>query len=151
MPRTKNGHNQTHDIKQPNNHTRGRTFTDNSDQQERLAKLLFQKEKEKNRNDNFFGVQLVARQRAQQASRHEAELRANRAAEQRAQQRWNAEFDDQEEIFGTQIWLRGLDLFAPNFNRHRAQQNQPFVERHEPANQDNHFSAGRPRVFRVFR
>ena len=134
MPRNKNGHNQNHNVKQQNNHTHGRTFTDNRDQQERLAKFLEQKENKKNREENRLLVaQRQLEQREQQEQQRQAQLNAQIQAIIRE---WDRE--------------RERHLFAPHFIRHRGQQNQPFVERQEPANEDNHFNTGRqcPRVFR---
>ena len=126
MPRTKNGHNQTHDIKQPNNHTRGRTFTDNTAQQQRLAKFLEQKQKKQNHLEAQRQLQQIEQQREQQ---RQAQLDA----------RIQAIFEDWD-----RARARERLLFA--HSRDRARQNQLFNERIEPANQDNHFNVERPRV-----
>lgn len=104
MPKNKNGHNETHNIKQSSHYEKGRSFVDNRSQQERLAKLLFQKEKK-----------LRKAQEAEQRARQEAEQRARREAEPRA--------DYRGQIFGL-VW-------APNFDGFQQAHNQPFVEQEE--------------------
>ncbi len=81
MPGTKSSHNQNHHSKSSNHYAHGRSFTDNRVQQEHLAKLLLKKEKEKNRNDDYFRAQRDAQHRAQETARQKAVQRAEHEAE----------------------------------------------------------------------
>ncbi len=123
MPRDKDINNKSHIGKLAYNYPSGRTFTDNRSQQERLVKLLQQQEKKRKKQEDRFRAQ-------QEAQQQRAQEEARRAAAR------------QEEIFGRR-WDRGPDVFAPNFNRHQEQNNRPFVERDNPADQDNHLNRER--------
>ena len=142
MPRNKNGHN----IKQQNNHTHGRTFTDNRTQQERLAKFLEQKQKKQNRvEDRLEAQQQLAQREQQRLAQREQQQLAQREQQRLAQreQQLLAQLDVQfEAMFRDWERERERHLFAPLFNRHREQHNQHFNERIEPENQDNHFNGG---------
>lgn len=81
MPGTKSGRNQNHNNKPSKHCAHGRSFTDNRAQQEHLAKLLLKKEKEKNRNDDYFRAQRDAQHRAQETARQVAAQRAEHEAE----------------------------------------------------------------------
>ena len=167
MPRNKNGHNQSHNVKQQNNHTHGRTFTDNREQQLRQAKFLEQKQKKQIKEESRLAAQRQLEQRVQQEQPWEFRLGAffeivdRNQGQQKEQAQLNVHTLKRGSLLEERLSLlegivRELNrdrmrlLFAPHFIRHRGQQNQPFVERQEPANQDNHFNTGRqcPRVFR---
>lgn len=109
MPRNKNGHNPNHEIKKSKNKENGRTFVDNSNQQEHLLKLLLRKEKKQSREDN--------RQRAEQEAAQRADQRDARE---------NARVD--EVINDLRRWDERQNIYAPNLRRQQEQQNRPPLE-----------------------
>lgn len=139
MPGTKSGRNQNHNNKPSKHCAQGRTFQNNQDQQQRLAKLLERQEKKKNKSDNHLRALQDAQQRELEAAESKALLRAC-VEELGGIDQYDALF---EEMYGDKVWHRGPDLFVQNFNRHQEQHNPAPAERDKPVDQDNHLNRER--------
>lgn len=161
MPRTKNGHNQTHDLKQPKNRGNSHTFIDNRAQQEHLAKHLLRNEKKQKIEENRLRMELAKRQRElqnqqgieqnwlrkQKSLQHLLDL--ERRDPRQSALHSNLRMDDlHEEIYEAKVWHRAPDHFALNFLMYLEENNRPFVaaDRERPVNEDNRFNPERRRI-----